>query len=118
MQTSIGLERRIEEKEIECFDLRKSMKHVQGEFERRIDYGQFERICDELQRALNREKQAQDLLNEQNNQLKSLTDILHQTQQEKDHLQEKIQQIIQNDKYFPRNYSLMIYLLCKIHNIL
>ncbi|CAF3882653.1 unnamed protein product, partial [Rotaria sp. Silwood1] len=46
-----------------------------------------------------REKQAQELLNEQNNQLKSLTDIIHQTQKEKDFIQDKFDQIYQNDIY-------------------
>ncbi|CAF3658151.1 unnamed protein product [Rotaria sp. Silwood1] len=45
------------------------------------------------------EKQAQELLNEQNNQLKSLTDIIHQTQKEKDFIQDKFDQIYQNDIY-------------------
>jgi uncharacterized phage infection (PIP) family protein YhgE len=39
------------------------------------------------------------LLNEQNNQLKSLTDILHQTQKEKDFIQEKFNQTTQNEKH-------------------
>jgi uncharacterized protein YajQ (UPF0234 family) len=84
---------------MECADLRKTVTNVQSEIESRVDYYQFERICDELQRALDREKQAQDLLNEQNNQLKSLTDILHQTQKERDFIQEKFNQIIQNEKH-------------------
>jgi len=84
---------------MECTDLRKAVTNVQSEIESRVDYYQFERICDELQRALDREKQAQDLLNEQNNQLKSLTDILHQTQKEKDFIQDKFNQIIQNEKH-------------------
>ncbi len=75
------------------------LKNVESEVESRVDYYQFERICDELQRALDREKQAQDLLNEQNNQLKSLTDILQQTQNEKDFIQDKFNQTLQNDKY-------------------
>ncbi|CAM4797273.1 unnamed protein product [Rotaria magnacalcarata] len=92
-------ESKIHDKDIECTELRKKLKTFQTEFESRIDYYKFERICDELQRALDREKQAQELLNEQNNQLKSLTDILHQTQNEKDFVQEKFHQIAQNDKY-------------------
>lgn len=93
------IESKIHIKDIECSDLRKTMTNIQSEAESRVDYYQFERICDELQRALDREKQAQDLLNEQNNQLKSLTDILHQTQKEKDLTQEKFHQLIQNDKH-------------------
>ncbi|CAF3417948.1 unnamed protein product [Rotaria socialis] len=92
-------ESKIHDKDIECTDLKKRLKTFQTEFESRIDYHKFERICDELQRALDREKQAQELLNEQNNQLKSLTDVLHQTQNEKDFIQEKFHQIAQNDKY-------------------
>jgi uncharacterized protein YajQ (UPF0234 family) len=84
---------------MECTDLRKAVTNVQSEIESRVDYYQFERICDELQRALDREKQAQELLNEQNNQLKSLTDILHQTQKEKDFIQDKFNQIVQNEKH-------------------
>lgn len=87
------------EKEIELKELRKKVKTIENENESRIDYFKFERICDELQRALDREKQAQDLLNEQNNQLKSLTDIIHQTQQEKDFIQDQFNQIIQNEKF-------------------
>ncbi|CAF1169976.1 unnamed protein product [Rotaria sordida] len=90
-------ESKIREKEIECSDLRKKLKNIQCENESRIDYYKFERICDELQRALDREKQAQDLLNQQNNQLKSLTDILHQTQKEKDFIQDKFNQISLNE---------------------
>ena len=59
---------------------KKKIKNLQIEIESRIDHYQFERVCDELQRALNREKQVQDLFNEQNNQLKSLTGILRQKQ--------------------------------------
>ncbi|CAF4980290.1 unnamed protein product, partial [Rotaria sp. Silwood1] len=90
---------KIREKEIECSEIRKKLKNIQNENESRIDYNKFERICDELQRALDREKQAQELLNEQNNQLKSLTDIIHQTQKEKDFIQDKFDQIYQNDIY-------------------
>ncbi len=92
-------ESEIRNKEMECTDLRKAVATVQSEIESRVDYYQFERICDELQRALDREKQAQDLLNEQNNQLKSLTDILHQTQKEKDFIQDKFNQMTQNEKH-------------------
>lgn len=93
------IESKIRDREMECNDLRKTVTNVRSEIESRVDYYQFERICDELQRALDREKQAQELLNEQNNQLKSLTDILHQTQKEKDFIQEKFNQNIQNDKH-------------------
>jgi len=51
---------------------------------------------------LNREKQAQTLLNEQNHQLKSLTDLLHQTQEDKDLLQQEFQQLNQQN-HFHRN---------------
>ncbi|CAF0894128.1 unnamed protein product [Adineta steineri] len=88
---------KIHDKEKECSDLEKSLINLQSEIESRVDYNQFERLCDELQRALDREKQAQELLNEQNNQLKSLTDIIHQTQNEKDFIQEKFNQIMQNE---------------------
>ncbi len=98
-------ESRIREKELECTDLRKAVNNVQSEVESRVDYYQFERICDELQRALDREKQAQDLLNEQNNQLKSLTDILHQAQKEKDFIQDKFNQITQNEKHSKEKIS-------------
>ncbi|CAF1308730.1 unnamed protein product, partial [Adineta steineri] len=88
---------KIHDKEKECSNLEKSLINLQSEIESRVDYNQFERLCDELQRALDREKQAQELLNEQNNQLKSLTDIIHQTQNEKDFIQEKFNQIMQNE---------------------
>jgi uncharacterized phage infection (PIP) family protein YhgE len=84
---------------MECLDLRKAITNVQSEVEPRVDYYQFKRICDELQQALDREQQAQELLNEQNNQLKSLTDILHQTQKEKYFIQDKFNQTIENEKY-------------------
>ncbi|CAF3116714.1 unnamed protein product, partial [Rotaria sp. Silwood2] len=87
------LESKIHGKEIECVELRKKLKNFQYGIECRIDYKKFERICEELQRALDREKQAQNLLNEQNNQLKSLTDIIHQTQKEKDFIQDKFDEI-------------------------
>lgn len=93
------IQSKIHVKDVECADLRQTLTNIQSESESRIDYYQFERICDELQRALDREKQAQDLLNEQNNQLKSLTDILHQTQKDKDFIQEKFNQLMQNDKH-------------------
>lgn len=86
-------------RENELDELRKNLTSIQGEVQSRVDYYQFERICDELQRALEREKQAQDLLNEQNNQLKSLSDLLHQTQKDKDFFQDKFNQIQQNDKH-------------------
>lgn len=86
-------------RENELDELRKNLSSIEGEAQSRVDYYQFERICDELQRALEREKQAQDLLNEQNNQLKSLSDILHQAQKEKDFFQDKFNQIQQNDKH-------------------
>ena len=65
------------EKENEFEKLRQTMKIWEKQNENRVDLIQFERICDELEKALNREKQAQTLLNEQNHQLKSLTDLLH-----------------------------------------
>ncbi|CAF0949584.1 unnamed protein product, partial [Adineta ricciae] len=92
-------ELKFHEKENECSQLEKTLEKYANEIDSRIDYNQFERICDELQRALDREKQAQDLLNEQNNQLKSLTDIIHQTQNEKDFIQEKCNQMKQNENY-------------------
>ncbi|CAF4475452.1 unnamed protein product, partial [Rotaria sp. Silwood2] len=79
------------------------LKNLQCEFESRIDYYKFERICDELQRALDREKQSQDLLNKQNNQLKFLTDIIHKTQKDKDLIQDKFNQISQNDFFSKDN---------------
>ena len=74
---------------------------------KQIDSFQFQRICDELQRTLNREKQAEDLLNEQNQQLKSLTDILHQTQQEKYFIEkqnkDKIEQLTKSHRQTDEN---------------
>ena len=90
----VFLENRLIEGEMEWKNLRQLFKEMEG----RVDYGQFERLCEELQRALDREKQAQDLLNEQNQQLKSLTDILQQTQEDKDFLQDKLLQSSQDEK--------------------
>ncbi len=90
---------------MKCSDLWKALTNLQSEIESRVDYYQFECICYELQRSLDREKQAQDLLNEQNNQLKSLTDILHQAQKEKDFIQDKFNQITQNEKHSKEKIS-------------
>jgi hypothetical protein len=46
------------------FTIEKTLEKYVNEIDSRIDYNQFERIFDELQLALDREKQAQDLLNE------------------------------------------------------
>ena len=83
---------------MECLDLRETLVNVQRANEHRVDFLQFDRIRVELQRALKREKQAEDLLNEQNDQFKSLTDLLEKNQEEKDLLQEKVQQISDNEK--------------------
>ena len=83
---------------MECLDLRETLVNVQRANEHRVDFLQFDRICVELQRALKREKQAEDLLNEQNDQFKSLTDLLEKNQEEKDLLQEKCQQISDNER--------------------
>lgn len=96
------LEVRLIEKENEIEKLRQTMKIWEKQNENRVDFIQFERICDELEKALNREKQAQTLLNEQNHQLKSLTDLLHQTQEDKDLLQQEFQQLNQQN-HFHRN---------------
>lgn len=86
------------DKAMECLDLRETLVNVQRANEHRVDYLQFDRIRVELQRALKREKQAEDLLNEQNEQFKSLTDLLEKNQEEKDLLQEKVQEISENEK--------------------
>jgi uncharacterized phage infection (PIP) family protein YhgE len=93
------VESRARDQQAESVQLRHTMAKIEQEIERRVDYAQFERICDELQRALDREKQAQDLLNEQNQQLKTLTEILHATQHDNEFLQQKFHQLTQNDKH-------------------
>ena len=96
----VFLENKNRVRENELDEVRKNLRSIEGEVQSRVDYYQFERICDELQRALEREKQAQDLLNQQNNQLKSLSDILHQTQKDKDFFQDKFNHLQQNEKHY------------------
>ena len=88
------VESRLLAKEVEWKNVRQSLKEMEG----RVDYLQFERLCQELQRALDREKEAQDLLNEQNEQLKALTNILHQTEEEKNSIQDKYRQLSEHEK--------------------
>ncbi|CAF0857064.1 unnamed protein product [Didymodactylos carnosus] len=64
--------------------LEKQVKSNQKQNESMIPFEQFEAIYKELESALSREKQAQSILNEQNQQLQQITDILNDTQTARD----------------------------------
>ncbi|CAF1395965.1 unnamed protein product, partial [Didymodactylos carnosus] len=79
--------------------LEKELKFNQKQNESMISFEQFEVICKELEFALFREKQAQSILNEQNEQLQQITDILNNTQTARDQSNRELtnqEQIVSN----------------------